>query len=235
MSADGESTSFVKISCKSVLFFLLCTYRKNKQTFYTTDKEELLCMLRDIKSTVQENSSMLKKLLKENPVFEAPSSTSVPTKKFKPNLNLPLRTFEDVDRTERELKNATTRRKYVSQHSVYNNLNNLKGYCTLIWTISQNKPCEKCSKDVYFAIMTDWLNNVLVPWLSKKEKENVDCSQNVYYLTFLNLLRAVDWADSGKYTKYLTIQCHNWPVKNQIFFTGKSSVKDWRFWAQGCD
>ncbi|ROL45734.1 hypothetical protein DPX16_11429 [Anabarilius grahami] len=77
------------------------------------DKEELLCMLRDIKSTVQENSSMLKKLLKDNTVSEAPSSTSVPTKKFKPNLNLPLRTFEDVDRTERELKNATARKKYV--------------------------------------------------------------------------------------------------------------------------
>lgn len=82
-------------------------------------------MLRDIKSKVQENSSMLKKLLKDNTVSEAPSSTSLPTKKFKPNLNLPLRTFEDVDRTERELKNATARKKYVSQYSVYNNL---KGY-----------------------------------------------------------------------------------------------------------
>ncbi|XP_067267723.1 uncharacterized protein [Chanodichthys erythropterus] len=77
------------------------------------DKEEILCMLRGIKSTVQENSSMLKKLLKDNTVSEAPSSTSLPTKKFKPNLNLPLRTFEDVDRTERELKNATARKKYV--------------------------------------------------------------------------------------------------------------------------
>ncbi|XP_048058921.1 uncharacterized protein LOC125275737 [Megalobrama amblycephala] len=81
------------------------------------DKEELLCMLRDIKSTVQENSSMLKKLLNDNTVSEVPSSTSVLTKKFKPNLNLPLRTFDDVDRTERELKNATTRKKYVNRLS----------------------------------------------------------------------------------------------------------------------
>ncbi|KAK7124433.1 hypothetical protein R3I94_018715 [Phoxinus phoxinus] len=77
------------------------------------DKEELLHMLRDIKSTVQENSSMLKKLLKDNTASEAPSSTSLPTKNVKTSLNLPLRTFEDVERIERELKNATARKKYV--------------------------------------------------------------------------------------------------------------------------
>ncbi|XP_051728065.1 uncharacterized protein LOC127500711 isoform X3 [Ctenopharyngodon idella] len=77
------------------------------------DKEELLCMLRDIRSTVQENSSMLKKLLKDNTVSEAPSSTSLPNKNFKTNLNLPLRTFEDVDRIERQLKKAKTHKKYV--------------------------------------------------------------------------------------------------------------------------
>ncbi|XP_058615321.1 uncharacterized protein LOC131529535 [Onychostoma macrolepis] len=77
------------------------------------DKAEIIRMLRDIKSTVQENSAMLKKLLKDNPASEAPSSTSVPSKDIKANLKLPLRSFEDVARTERELSTATTRNKYV--------------------------------------------------------------------------------------------------------------------------
>lgn len=76
-------------------------------------------MLRDIKSTVQENSSMLKKLLKDDKVSEAPSSSSLPTKNVKTSLNLPLRTVEDVDRIERELNAAASRKKYVSQHSIY--------------------------------------------------------------------------------------------------------------------
>ncbi|XP_042601092.1 uncharacterized protein LOC109064522 [Cyprinus carpio] len=77
------------------------------------DKDELLQMLRDIKSTVQENSAMLKKLLKDNTVSEVPSSTSVPPKEVKTSLNLPLRTFEDMERTERELNTTTTRKTYV--------------------------------------------------------------------------------------------------------------------------
>ncbi|XP_048058480.1 uncharacterized protein LOC125275519 [Megalobrama amblycephala] len=77
------------------------------------DKDELLQMLRDIKSTVQENSAMLKKLLKDNTVSESPSSTSLPTEDIETDLNLPLRTIEDVVRTEMELSNATTREKYV--------------------------------------------------------------------------------------------------------------------------
>ncbi|XP_051728096.1 uncharacterized protein LOC127500721 [Ctenopharyngodon idella] len=77
------------------------------------DNDDLLQMLRDIKSTVQENSAMLKKLLKDNMASESPSSTSFPTKDVKTSLNLPLTTFEDVVRTEMELSNATTRQKYV--------------------------------------------------------------------------------------------------------------------------
>ncbi|XP_077051311.1 uncharacterized protein LOC143701680 isoform X1 [Siphateles boraxobius] len=78
------------------------------------DKEELLHMLRDIKSTVQKNSSMLKKLLKDNTASEAPSSsTSFPTRGVKTSLNLPLRTFEDVERIERELNSAASRKKYI--------------------------------------------------------------------------------------------------------------------------
>ncbi|XP_051728084.1 uncharacterized protein LOC127500717 isoform X2 [Ctenopharyngodon idella] len=86
--------------------------------FYTTDKKELLQMLGDIKSTVQENSAMLKKLLKDNTVSEAPSSTSVLSKDIKTNLNLPLKTFEDVDRIERELNTAASRKKYVKYLSM---------------------------------------------------------------------------------------------------------------------
>ncbi|XP_048058467.1 uncharacterized protein LOC125275514 [Megalobrama amblycephala] len=77
------------------------------------DKDELLQMLRDIKSTVQENSAMLKKLLKDNTVSESPSSTSLPNKDVKTSINLPLRTSEDVVRTEMELSNAATRQKYL--------------------------------------------------------------------------------------------------------------------------
>ncbi|KAF4100695.1 hypothetical protein G5714_018891 [Onychostoma macrolepis] len=77
------------------------------------DKVEILQMLRDIKSKVQENSTMLKKILKDNTVSEASSSTCVPSKNLKANLKLPLRTLDDVGRTEMELKNATTRKKYV--------------------------------------------------------------------------------------------------------------------------
>ncbi len=62
---------------------------------------------------------MLKKVLKYNMVSEAPSSTCVPSKNFKANLKLPLRTLEDVGRTEMELKNATTRKKYVSRQRIY--------------------------------------------------------------------------------------------------------------------
>ncbi|XP_016348052.1 uncharacterized protein LOC107693256 [Sinocyclocheilus anshuiensis] len=76
-------------------------------------KDELLQMLRDIKSTVQENSAMLKKLLKENTVSEVPSSTSRPSKDVKTNPKLPVRTFDDVSRIERELNNTKTRQKYV--------------------------------------------------------------------------------------------------------------------------
>ncbi|XP_073680066.1 uncharacterized protein [Garra rufa] len=81
------------------------------------DKVEILQMLKDIKSTVQENSTMLKKLLSGNTVSEAPSSTCLPSKGIKVNLQLPLRTFEDVARIERELNTATTRKKYVKHLS----------------------------------------------------------------------------------------------------------------------
>ncbi|XP_050992069.1 uncharacterized protein LOC127181383 [Labeo rohita] len=77
------------------------------------DNDELLQMLRDINNTVQENSAMLKKLLKDNTVSEVPSSTSLPSKDVKTSLNLPLRSFDDVFRTERELNNVKTRQKYV--------------------------------------------------------------------------------------------------------------------------
>ncbi|RXN13072.1 hypothetical protein ROHU_029204 [Labeo rohita] len=77
------------------------------------DEVEIYQMLRDIKSKVQQNSTMLKQF-KDNTVSEAPSSTCVPSKDIKANLKLPLRSFEDVARTETEIKNATTRKKYVS-------------------------------------------------------------------------------------------------------------------------
>uniref|UniRef100_A0A9J7YZ08 Si:dkey-266f7.4 n=1 Tax=Cyprinus carpio carpio TaxID=630221 RepID=A0A9J7YZ08_CYPCA len=73
------------------------------------DKVEILQMMRDVKSKVQQNSTLLKKILKDNTVSEAPRTTCVPSK----NIKLPLRTFEDVARTEMELKNTTTRKKYV--------------------------------------------------------------------------------------------------------------------------
>lgn len=72
-------------------------------------------MMRDIKSTVQENSAMLKKLLKDNTVPEVPSSTYVPPKEVKTSLNLPLRTLDDIERTERELNTTTAHKKYVSR------------------------------------------------------------------------------------------------------------------------
>ncbi|XDV34050.1 hypothetical protein PO909_004260 [Leuciscus waleckii] len=77
------------------------------------DKEELLHMLRDIKSTVQKNSDMLKKLLKDNTASEVPSSSSLSTEDVKTSLSLPLRTFEDVERIERELNTASSRKKYI--------------------------------------------------------------------------------------------------------------------------
>ncbi|KAL1255199.1 hypothetical protein QQF64_013260 [Cirrhinus molitorella] len=86
------------------------------------DKNELLQMMRDIKSTVQENSAMLKNLFKDNTVHEVPSSTSISSKDVKTNLNLPLRTLEDVSRIEKELMNATTRQKYVK------NLSKIRGF-----------------------------------------------------------------------------------------------------------
>ncbi|XP_056124397.1 uncharacterized protein LOC130102397 isoform X1 [Rhinichthys klamathensis goyatoka] len=85
----------------------------------TDDKEELLQMLREIKSMVQENSAMLKKLLKDNTDSEVPSSsTSVPNKEVKTNLNLPLKTFEDVNNIERELNTAASRKKMVKYLSM---------------------------------------------------------------------------------------------------------------------
>ncbi|XP_065139105.1 uncharacterized protein [Paramisgurnus dabryanus] len=93
-------------------------------TMPADDKEEILQMLREIKSKVQENSTMLNKLLKkEKPVSDpAPSSTSTPSKDTTLNLNLPLKTFEDVERTEQELKKAKMRTKYIK------NLSGLGGF-----------------------------------------------------------------------------------------------------------
>ncbi|NP_001093488.1 uncharacterized protein LOC565661 [Danio rerio] len=86
----------------------------------TDEKAEILEMLRDIKSMVQQNSTMLNKLIKDNAVSEAPSSSSiVPPKEMNKttNLKLPLKTFDDVARIERELNNATTRKLYVKHLS----------------------------------------------------------------------------------------------------------------------
>ncbi|CAM4637648.1 unnamed protein product [Leuciscus chuanchicus] len=116
-------------------------------------KNNLLQMLRDIKSTVQENSSMLKKLLKDNTVSEAPSSSSLSAEDFKTSLNLPLRTIEDVVRTENELRNATTREKYVQY------LSRLGGFG---------------SKDVIKNIMQQVLTDDLVKefnWLGRGHKK----------------------------------------------------------------
>lgn len=76
-------------------------------------------MLRDIKSMVQENSAMLKKLLKDNTDSEVPSSSTSVSNKVKTNLNLPLKTLEDVNKIERELNTAASRKRMVSQHSIY--------------------------------------------------------------------------------------------------------------------
>ncbi|XP_043073639.1 uncharacterized protein si:dkey-266f7.5 isoform X4 [Puntigrus tetrazona] len=81
------------------------------------DKAEIVQMLRDIKSKVQENSTMLKKILKNNTVSEARSSTCAHSKNFKAKLNLPLGTLEDVAGTETVLKNSATRKKYVKHLS----------------------------------------------------------------------------------------------------------------------
>ncbi|XP_056596715.1 uncharacterized protein LOC130415192 [Triplophysa dalaica] len=79
------------------------------------DKDDILQMLREIKSKVDENSTMLKRLVNDTLVSDAaPSSTSTQSKDMKSNLDLPLRSIEDVQRLERELKVATTRKKYVN-------------------------------------------------------------------------------------------------------------------------
>ncbi|KAK7124438.1 hypothetical protein R3I94_018719 [Phoxinus phoxinus] len=79
----------------------------------TDDKEELLQMLREIKSMVQENSAMLKKLLKDTTDSEVPSSSTSVSNTVKTNLNLPLKTFEDVNKIERELNTAASRKRMV--------------------------------------------------------------------------------------------------------------------------
>ncbi|XP_016392243.1 uncharacterized protein LOC107727011 [Sinocyclocheilus rhinocerous] len=76
------------------------------------DKDQLFQMTRNIKSMVQGNSTMLKKLLKDKE-SEVPSNTSIPSKDDKTNLKLPLRTIKEVTRTERELNNTETRKQYV--------------------------------------------------------------------------------------------------------------------------
>lgn len=85
--------------------------------FYTTDNDEILQMLKEIKSKVDENSTMLQKLLKDTQVSDAaPSTTSTQSKDNPLNLNLPLRTIEDLEKTEQELKKTVQRKKYVSPH-----------------------------------------------------------------------------------------------------------------------
>ncbi|XP_065143647.1 uncharacterized protein [Paramisgurnus dabryanus] len=83
------------------------------------DNEEILQMLKEIKSKVNENSTMLKQLLKkETPVsYPAPTSTSTQPK-TKCNLNLPLKTLEDVERAEQELRNGAMHKKYVSPQCI---------------------------------------------------------------------------------------------------------------------
>ncbi|XP_051949546.1 uncharacterized protein LOC127620369 [Xyrauchen texanus] len=83
--------------------------------FSSGDKEKIFQMLEEIKSSVQENTAMLRKLIKDNQISEAPSSTSMPSRDTMSNLNLPLKTFADLFRAENELKKPTTRKKYV-QH-----------------------------------------------------------------------------------------------------------------------
>nr|XP_009292289.1 uncharacterized protein LOC100006143 isoform X3 [Danio rerio] len=112
-SIDGEPHFFCQYHFNKL-------FLKKKKTFCISDKDEILKMLRDIKSTVQRNSTMLKKLMKYNGVSEAPSSsTNVPPKEMNKttNLKLPLKTFDDVARIERELNNATTRKKYAKHLS----------------------------------------------------------------------------------------------------------------------
>lgn len=83
-------------------------------TMSTNDKDEILQMLKEIKSKVDENSTMLQKLIKGPQVSDAaPSSTSTQSKDTPLNLNLPLRTLEDLEKTEQELKKTVQRKKYV--------------------------------------------------------------------------------------------------------------------------
>ncbi|XP_057210628.1 uncharacterized protein LOC130566848 [Triplophysa rosa] len=84
----------------------------------THDKDEILQMLKEIKSKVDKNSTMLQKLLKETQVSDAaPSSTSstssTHSKDIPLNANLPLLTLEDLEKTEQELKKTVQRKKYV--------------------------------------------------------------------------------------------------------------------------
>lgn len=87
-------------------------------SIYIIDKDEILQMLKEIKSKVDKNSTMLQKLLKDPQVSDAaPSSTSSTHSKDIPlNLNLPLGTLEDLERIEQELKKTVQRKKYVSLH-----------------------------------------------------------------------------------------------------------------------
>ncbi|XP_056336077.1 uncharacterized protein LOC130246932 isoform X2 [Danio aesculapii] len=83
----------------------------------TTDMDANLKTLQDIKKIVEENSAMLKKLMKDNAVSDVPSSTSAPSKDVDTILNLPLRTIQDLSRTESELKDPKTRKKYIKSIS----------------------------------------------------------------------------------------------------------------------
>ncbi|KAA0710790.1 hypothetical protein E1301_Tti022787 [Triplophysa tibetana] len=88
--------------------------RGKKKLNKENDKDDILQMLREIKSKVDENSTMLKRLVNDTLVSDAaPSSTSTHSKDMKSNLDLPLRSIEDVQRLERELKRPKTRGKYV--------------------------------------------------------------------------------------------------------------------------
>jgi len=118
--ADGESDYFV-ISLRSFFFFFFVITTQfilhNRQEWSPPNAERH-----------QEHSSgklfYVKETTERQSVFwspqqsEAPSSTSLPTRDVKTSLNLPLRTIEDVLRTERELSNTAKRHKYVSQHSI---------------------------------------------------------------------------------------------------------------------
>ncbi|XP_051527782.1 uncharacterized protein LOC127425633 [Myxocyprinus asiaticus] len=87
--------------------------------FSSGDKERLFQMLGEIKSSVLENTGMLRKLIKDNQVSEAPSSTSMPSRDTMSNLNLPLKTFADVIKAEFELGDPKTHQKYVQYLSMH--------------------------------------------------------------------------------------------------------------------